>query len=506
MKLFFLSILGAASLLIGCGTSNTTSGTGTNPTQPATISVQVYETTANGSQLLAQQTPVTFSSAAGTGTYTIQVTPSTVLQPWDGVGASLTDSAATVLAALPTAQQQTVMQELFSPSQGAGLNMVRLCMGASDMSASGNYSYDDVAAGQTDPTLASFSIAHDLTHIVPLLQSAYTINPNVKIIASPWSPPAWMKTTGSMNGVTNASTSTSQIVAADFPYLANYFVKFIQAYGAQNLPIYAVSVQNEPLNTKSGYPTAILTANDEVTFLVNNLGPALKNANLSSVKVFSMEDNWADTAYAQTLLQNSTATSYIAGTSFHWYAGTVGAMSTVQALNTSKGVWFTEATGTESCTGTCATLTGSTFSSSGFAADMQQLVIGVPQNSGRSVVSWNIALNQNLGPQNGGCSDCVGVITVDGSKSPSAIYFNNMYYALGHIGKFVTPGANVITTTTQSSPGVQDIGFQNPDGSLVVVAFNSGTASSTFTVSWNSMTFNYTLPAGAAATFKWSPS
>ncbi len=504
-RVFVLAVTAcAASLLAGCG--STTASTQSSST-PAAVTATVCETTGSGSLLLAQQAPVTFSTTAvAASNFTIQVTPSNVLQPWDGVGGALTDSAATVLAALPAAQQQTVLASLFSQANGIGLNMVRLPMGASDFSASGNYSYDDVAAGQTDTALAHFSIAHDQTNIIPVLKSIGTINANMKLIASPWSPPAWMKTNASMDGVTNASASTSQINSADFSALANYFVKFIQGYEAQGLSIYAVSAQNEPQNSASGYPTAILTASDEASFIANDLGPSLSTAGLSSVKIFGMEDNWADTTYAQSLLQSSAA-QYLAGTSFHWYNGTVGAMATTEALNQNKGVWFTEATDTVYCPtqATCPTLTGPIFSGSGFALQMEELVIGIPQNYGRSIVGWNLALNQNEGPQNGGCYDCAGLITVNSNTSPASVYNNTLYYALGHIGKFVTPGAFVIGTTTQGTTGVQDVGFLNPDGTIVVVAFNGGASASTVAVQWNSQSFGYTIPAGAAVTFKWTP-
>ena len=498
-----IAIISGLCCLAGCGTSPASSQTATSA-QP--VSATIYETTSSGSMMLAQQPTITFGTAAVTGSsFTIQVTPSNVLQPWDGVGGALTDSAATVIAALPAAQQQSVLTSLFSQTNGIGLNMVRLPMGASDFSASGNYSYDDLAAGQTDTTLAHFSIAHDQTNIIPLLRSIDTINKDMKVIASPWSPPAWMKTNGSMNGVSNISTATSQINPADFPALAQYFVKFIQAYEAQGLSIYAISTQNEPLNSASGYPTAILTPTDESNLIGANLGPALSTAGLSTVKIFGLEDNWADGSYAQTLLQSSAA-PYLAGTSFHWYNGVVGSMSTVQALNANKGVWFTEATDTVYCPAstTCPTLTGPVFSGSGFATQMQSLILGVPQNEGRSIVGWNLALNQNEGPQNGGCVDCVGLVTINSNTSPASVYYNTLYYALGHIGKFVTPGAFVIGTTTQGSGGVQDVGFLNPDGSIVVVAFNAGSTAVTVTVQWNGQDIGYTIPAGAAVTFKWA--
>ncbi|WP_175821241.1 glycoside hydrolase family 30 beta sandwich domain-containing protein [Burkholderia sp. BCC0419] len=476
----------------------------TLPAVASPIAVSATMTTADQSQLLAAQPLVHFGNQTGSGTYTIQVSSSSVLQPWDGVGAAMTDSAATVLEALPASQLQPLLRQLFTPS-GAGFNMVRLPMGASDMSASGNYSYDDMPAGQTDPALAHFSIAHDQTAIIPLLQNITSLNTGLKLLAEPWSPPAWMKTNGSMKGVSGASSNTSQIIAADFPYLANYFVKFIQAYAKNGLSIHAVSPQNEPLNTQSGYPSAILTASDEAGFIANDLRPALANASLGSVKIFGLEDNYADTAYAQTLL-GSNAASYLAGTSFHWYSGSVSSMQTVQNLDAAKGVWLTESTGTISCpqgAGNCPTLTGSTFSASGFKTQMQQLVMGVPRNGGRGILGWNLALNEHDGPTNGGCYNCVGVVTVDSSTSPASIYYNTTYYTLAHIGGFVAPGANVISTTTQGATGIQDVGFANPDGTFVLVAFNGGSSSTTFTVAWNGQTFDYTLPASAAVTFKW---
>jgi glucosylceramidase len=500
-----LWLLSIAPIVFGlCSCSNAPAGTSTGAAA-GPVTAAVYQTSIGSNSLLASQPGVTFATTVTVGSTTIQVTPANVLQPWDGVGGALTDSAATVIAALPAAQQQTVLASLFSPTNGIGLNMVRLPMGSSDFSASGNYSYDDVASGTTDTTLAHFSIAHDQTNIIPLLQSVATINPNMKLIASPWSPPAWMKTNGSMNGVANASTTTSQINPAYFSSLASYFVDFIKGYQAQGLSIYAISAQNEPLNSNGTYPTAILTPTDESTFIATNLGPALTTAGLSSVKIFGMEDNWADTSYADTVLQSS-ASTYLAGTSFHWYTGAVGAMSTVEALNQNKGVWFTEATDTVSCATTCPTLTGPILSASGFALQMQSLIIGVPQNHGRSVVAWNVALNQNEGPQNNGCKDCVGIVTIDSSTTPASVYFNTLYYALGHIGKFVTPGAFVIGTTTTASSAVQDTAFLNPDGSIVLVAFNASSSAAAVTVQWNSQSFNYTIPANAAVTFKWLPS
>jgi glucosylceramidase len=277
-----------------------------------------------------------------------------------------------------------------------------------------------------------------------------------------------------------------------FPSLAQYFVKFVQGYQQQGIPIYAVLPQNEPLNPNNGYPTEYLAATDEATFIGVNLGPALTAAGLSNVKIVGYDHNWDQPAYPETLLANSTASTYLAGSAFHCYAGDVSAQSTVESAYPSKGIWFTE------CSGTVG---------SGFAGDLawniEKLLIGATRNWARSVSLWNLALDQNSGPQNGGCSNCRGVVTIDSSTSPATITNNVEYYALGHLAKFVVPGAYRIDSNSFAHGSIEDVAFQNPDGSIVLLVLNSGGSNNSFTVSWKNQIFTYSLPAGAVATFQW---
>ncbi len=404
----------------------------------------------------------------------------------DGVGASLTDSAAWVIwNKLSTSQQTALMQSLFDPYTGIGINILRQPMGASDLSASGNYSYDDMPAGQTDPTLAQFSIAHDQTYIVPLLRQALSMNPTLKIHALPWSPPAWMKNSASMNG--------GSILTSDFQALANYFTRFIAAYQQQGLPIYAVSMQNEPLNSTTGYPSSYVAAADEANFIATNLGPALASAGQSSVKIFGYEHNWDQPQYPETLLANSNAYNFLAGSSFHCYAGGVSAQSQVKIAYPNKDIWFTECTGT----------VGSSFSGD-LVWNAENLLIGATRNWARGVTLWNLALDQNSGPQNGGCAACRGIVTIDDSVSPSTVTRNVEYYLLGHLGKFVQPGAYRIDSNTYGSGSLEDVAFLNPDGSVVLFVLNATSASSGFAVTCNGSNFADTLPAGAIATYEWA--
>lgn len=451
------------------------------PTGPT---VQVVETTGDRAMLLQSQPSATFGAGTASGTV-ITVNDGTKYQQMDGFGASLTDSAAWIVSTkLTGAQQSALWQSLFSPSAGIGITFLRQPMGASDFSASGNYSYDDVPAGQTDVNLSKFSIAHDTTYTIPLLHQALTVNPAIKVVAVPWSPPAWMKVSATMNG--------GNMNTAYFPSLAQYFVKFVQGYQQQGIPIYAVLPQNEPLNSNSGYPTEYLAAADEATFIGSNLGPALNTAGLSNVKILGYDHNWDQPSYPETLLANSTAATYLAGSAFHCYAGDVANQSLVESAYPSKGIWFTECSGT----------VGSSFAGD-LAWNAENLLIGATRNWARSVSLWNLALDQNSGPQNGGCANCRGVVTIDSSVSPVTITNNVEYYVLGHLAKFVVPGAYRIDSNSFGHGSIEDVAFQNPDGSIVLLVLNSSSSTGNFTVSWKNQIFTYSLPAGAVATFQW---
>ncbi len=446
--------------------------------------VQVVMTTGDQAKLLAPQPTVSFGQGGSQNALVIAVDANTRFQQMDGFGASLTDSSAWLIwNKLDSSQQAALMQQLFSPSAGIGISFLRQPMGASDFAVGGNYSYDDVAAGQTDPGLVNFSISHDTAYIIPLLSQARTVNPAVKIVALPWSPPAWMKTNESMNG--------GSTIAAYYPSLAQYFVKYLQAYQQQGIPTYAISVQNEPLNSTTSYPSEYVSAADESDFIANHLGPALNSAGLGQVKIFGYEHNWDNTSYPETIL-SSPAGNYVAGTAFHCYAGDVSAQSTVEAAYPGKDLWFTE------CSGTVG---------SNFAGDLvwnsEHLMIGATRNWARSVSLWNLALDQNSGPTNGGCPHCRGIVTIDTSASPATITRNIEYYVLGHLGKFVVPGARRINSTTFGAGSIEDVAFQNPDGSIVLFVLNASGTTQAFTVSWKGTTFNYTLPAQSVTTFEW---
>lgn len=458
----------------------------------------------NQSKLFVQ-TPTGFSSG-NTSNFTVVVDPSASYQTMDGFGASLTDSSAWLIwNKLAPSQRDWLMQLLFSPGNGIGLSLVRQPMGASDYNATGNYSYDDVTPGQTDSNLANFSLSRDLQYIVPLLQEARGYNSNLKIHALPWSPPGWMKDTGgSMNG--------GHIVTSNAQALANYFVKFVQAYQSYGLPVYAVSVQNEPEHQDSAYPSTEVNATDEGNFIGYYLGPAFANAGLST-RIFAYEHNWADVGipngsnsntanpqYALTVLGNSAANKYVAGTAFHCYGGDPGAQGTLKKAYPAKDIWFTECTGS---------------SPGDVTADLKweasNLIVGTIRNWARGVTLWNVALDPSGSPMNGShCNKneapyktCRGLVTIDYSVNPATITANVEYYLLGQVAKFVVPGAVRIYSNTFGANNIEDVAFRNPDGSTVLFVLNGSSADQTFTTYWQGGSFNYLLPASAVVTFSW---
>src|SRR5216684_2713016 len=407
-------------------------------TKPAGPTVQVWLTTSNGSNQLTPQAHLTFGSNTGNSS-TITVNEYQELQQMDGFGAAVTDSSAWLIYnKMSTSQRATLMQNLFSPTQGIGISFVRIPMGASDFSVNGPYSYDDLPAGQADPNLTNFSINHDLAYIIPVLHQAQSLNLNLK---------------------------------------------FMEAYQVQGIPMYAITPQNEPLYAPATYPGMSWAAGNEDNFIKNNLSPALASAGLSP-KIIPYDYSWYNTAYAYTLLGDATTRSDIAGISWHCYSGSPTSMTTVHDSYPASEVYETE----------CST---GTYEARISTID---LLMQSVQNMARTVELWNIALDPNKGPHTGGCADCLGVVTID--QSTGNVTYRNDYYQLGQFSKFVVPGAYHIASNTLGS--LAGVAFENPDGSKVVVAHNDGSSSRTFQVLWGNQGFNYTLPAGATVTFKWS--
>jgi O-glycosyl hydrolase len=452
--------------------------------QDSSPKVQVWLTDLGTASRLAPQPDLTFQRAGSPGASTVAVDDRHAYQSMIGFGASLTDSSATLIYnTLSPSQRAALMKDLFDPKDGIGLGMVRQPMGASDFSSTGNYSYDDQPAGGSDATLAQFSIAHDLGYIVPLLQQARALNPKLAIVATPWSPPGWMKTSDSMVGGT--------LKPADLSVLAQYFARFLTAYNAAGVPVNYVTPQNEPLYIPGGYPGMGMVPADQQAFIRDYLQPAIAGTGLDT-KVLAYDHNWEVPGYPETVFSDPAAAAATPGTAWHCYAGDVSAQTAVHNAYPNEETHLTECSGGE-WQGT---------QQQAFDATMS-LLVNSPRNYAKDVVLWNMALDQSNGPTNGGCLTCRGVVTITTGGTPT-VTKNVDYYALGHLSKFVLHGAVRIGSTQLADKSIEDVAFRNVDGSTVLVAHNTTAASRTFQVLWGDSSFSYTLGAGAAATFRWT--
>lgn len=411
----------------------------------------------------------------------IDVDEATTYQEMVGFGAAMTDASAYLINRKLGAQRDAVMQELFGRNPGIGLGFVRVPMGASDFSMR-HYSYDDVPAGQTDPTLAAFSIEPDRADRLPLLKQALTINPQLALVASPWSAPGWMKTTGSL------IRGTLRPDAYD-PF-ADYFRKFIQAYAAEGVPIFAVTMQNEPAFEPADYPGMRLDPAARAEVIARHVGPLFERAGIRA-RILDWDHNWDQPAQPLGVLSDAGARRYVSGVAWHCYAGDVSAQERVHAAYPDKDAYFTECSG-----GAWAPVWGDNFKWT-----VGTLIIGSVRGWARGVALWNLALDQNAGPHLGGCGNCRGVLTID--SATGVVTRNEEYYALAHASRFVRPGAHRIASSTNVG-GLQSVAFRNADdGSKVLIVLNGGAVAVSFAIHAGGRAFSYAIPAGAAVTFRW---
>jgi glucosylceramidase len=470
----------------------------------AVPAAQVWVTTPDGGLKMSPQGTVSFTRSVP-GALTVTVDPSRAYQTMDGFGGSITDSSAYTLYQLDPPHRAQAMAALFDPRGGDGLSYLRQPMGGSDFVVGQPYTYDDLPPGQTDYGMRRFSVAHDERQILPLLRTAETLNPQLRIMATPWSPPAWMKTNDSLIG--GRLIDDPRIYQA----YARYFVKFIQAYARAGVGVDAVTVQNEPQNrTPSGYPGTDLSVAQEKK-LIEALGPALRAAGLHT-KILAYDHNWAehpndvastppdelgDSDYPAKVLADPEAAKWIAGTAFHCYYGDPSAMSTLHGQFPGQAIYFTECSGSQSAD------PANTFSDT-LKWHARNLIIGSTRNWAQTVINWNIALDPSGGPHTGGCTTCTGILAVGPGQS---FQENAEYYTLGQLSRFVKPGAVRMASTSFGTTGwngqIMDVAFRNPDGSTALVVHNENDNPATFAVAENGYSFTYTLPGGALATFTW---
>jgi glucosylceramidase len=449
-----------------------------NPGPPPANEVDFWLTKGDETVKLQKQSTILAFTSPPNQNPTIEVDENTAFQTIDGFGYTLTGGSAEVINSLSASKKQELLQELFGSSANSiGVSYLRISIGASDLNAT-PFTYDDMPAGQTDPTLANFSLAPDMTNLIPLLKEILAINPNIRILATPWSAPLWMKDNNSFVG---GSLQTQY-----YAVYAQYFVKYIQMMKSQGITIDAVTPQNEPLYGGNN-PSMLMAADQQAVFIKNHLGPAFQAANITT-KIIIYDHNCDHPDYPISILNDPAAKSYINGSAFHLYAGDISALSSVHNTYPDKALYFTEQY---------------TASNGNFGSDLKwhlkNVIIGSMRNWSRIALEWNLANNLAFGPHTpGGCDVCKGAITIE----TSSFFSRNVgYYIVAHAAKFVPPGSQRIASNIAGS--LQNVAFKTPDGKKVLIVENDGTTSQSFNIQFNGRWVATSLNGGAVGTYIW---
>lgn len=458
-----------------CSKGSSSSGGGTPTPTPATNDVDMWLTKADQSALLQKQT-ATLSFVGTVNSFpVISVDSSTAYQSVDGFGYTLTGGSAYQINHMDAASRASLLNELFSTA-ATGISYLRVSIGASDLSPQ-VFSYDDMPVGMTDPTLANFNLSKDTVDLIPVLKEILAINPNIKILGSPWSPPVWMKSNGSSIG--------GSLLAAYYGAYAKYFVKYIQAMQAKGIRIDAVTIQNEPEHGGNN-PSMLMTATEQANFIKNNLGPEFTAAGITT-KIIVWDHNCDNPNYPITVLNDAAARAYIDGSAFHLYAGDISALSTVRTAYPTKNLYFTE-----QWTGASGSFDGD------LKWHVKNVLIGSMRNWSRVALEWNLASDATYGPHTpGGCTECKGALTVNGTL----VQKNVGYYIIAHASKFVPAGS--VRIESNIATNLPNVAFKTPSGKKVLIVVNEGTTAEGFNIGYKGKYVFTSLNAGAVATYVW---
>jgi glucosylceramidase len=447
--------------------------------------------------------PIAFRNSGATGP-AIVIDPGLRMQSIDGFGFALTGGSAELLMKMSREARANTLRQIFATGGShLGVSYLRVTIGASDMN-SFVYSYDDLAPGGTDVELKKFDLGHDREAVLPVLKEILAIAPGIRILGSPWSAPAWMKTNNDVRG--------GALKEECYPAYALYLVKYIQEMKKEGVEIDAITIQNEPLNAKNT-PSMQWQLNQQLVFLRDNLYPAFQKAGLRT-KVILFDHNLDRPDYPLALLSDPVISQFADGSGFHHYGGDMSAMSLLHQARPDKNIYFTEQMITER-PGSAAIAIAST---------VKRMIIDTTRNWSRNVVLWNLAADSNNEPHtsNGGCPVCQGAITIDGD----AVSLNLAYYTIAHASKFVRPGSVRIGSTNRGDqtvgltedeerPGskrmavientqvLPNVAFQTPEGKIVLIVANDTNAARSFAVQYGGQSATLRLNAGAAGTFVW---
>lgn len=447
--------------------------------QDAAPQTGMWLTTADQTQKLAPQ-PAPKAEGAAKGDEAVTIDTSKHYQIIQGFGAAMTDASAEMISRLPEDRRRALMEELFGRKNGGlGFSFTRLTVGASDFSRT-HYSFDDSPGNAPDPELRHFSIAPAEQYVIPRMREALAINPDLKVLISPWSAPAWMKL--------NRSLIKGQLNPQYYPAFGEYFARTVEAFGRAGVPVAMLTIQNEPDFEPEDYPGMRVNPPQRAEIIGQHIGPALRAHGLKT-QILDYDHNWDDPQMPLAVLADPRARQYVAGVAWHCYEGDVPAQTPVHDAYPDKDAWQTECSGGD----------WSPKWSDSLGWMTEKLIIGATNHWARGSLTWNLALDPTHGPHHGGCTGCNGVVTID--PATGAIARNVEYYVLGHASRFILPGAYRVASKPREA-AIEVAAFLNPDGSRVAILHrNSGEGP--VTIALDGERYSLALPTGSVATLRW---
>lgn len=447
--------------------------------------VRVYTTTADKTKTMEKDSVVLQTKTETEGENIITLYPETKYQEMDGFGAAITGSSCYNLLKMTPENRNTLLKETFDPVNGYGYSYIRISIGASDFSLD-EYTYCDT------PGLENFAIhEYDKRDLFPILKEIKAINPNVKIMGSPWSCPKWMKVDNLKDMKPFDSWTSGQLNPKYYRDYADYFVKYLQAMEAEGLHIDAITIQNEPLN-RGNSMSLYMTWQEQRDFVKEALGPAFEKAGIKTkILVYDHNYNYDNNKpenhdqgqYPLKIYEDADAAKYIDGAAYHAYGGDKSELLRIHETRPDKNIYFTEMS--------IGLWDGGYTFDGDLMWNMKEVCIGTINNYNKAVIMWNYLLDDKHGPDRpGGCNICLGCITID-SNDYTTMDKNSHYYTMAHMSKIIKPGSFRIKSEGRTAEGIYYSAFENPDKSHSLLLLNESNQEQTITVQQGEKSFVY---------------
>lgn len=492
----------ALLLVSGCAacSSSENGGEESQPTPPVveqTSDVEAYVTSEN---LAYRFTKIdTKFASVSMSPSKIKLDPTETYQDIDGFGAALTGSSCYNLMKMPAEDRARFLKETFDPEEGMGFSFIRMHIGGSD------FSMDEYTCCDKEG-IEFFEIPQiEREGIFPVLREIMAINPELKIMGSPWSCPRWMKVNPNTMKAPYNSWTSGRLNPEYYDEYAEYFVKWVQEMEAEGFPIFAITMQNEPLNHGNSM-SLYMPWEDQLAF-IKHLGPAFEREGIDT-KILLFDHNYnydnksGQERYPLHIFADAEASKYADGSAWHSYGGHVSELDYINKMAPDKSIYFTEASiGTWIGDGTWNGVLKSCILN-----DFEHNFLGVLSRNGSGVIMWNLMLDQDRKPYRpGGCSTCFGAVQINnGTYSYESLEYSSHYYDIAHCSKVVKAGAKRIKSSGYTADGLTYEAFLNPDGSYAVLALNRSGKDISVAFQGPAKGFRFTIPATSIVSLRWS--